>query len=115
MQYILRMAFIQSLSNLISHGINYKRDMEPSPYILSTSPPDSSMELYVLKHKLQVCTIPKTSMKKFCHAIIKVALLPDSRCVINIFELYVKMHAIQMLIFSSEHLFFQSCNCFGSF
>lgn len=73
------MAFIQSLSQFISSGISYRRDPAPSPYILSTSPPDASMELYVLEHRLQVCFIPKNAIADFCHAIMKIALLPDSR------------------------------------
>jgi len=75
------MAFITSLSQLISSGITtYKRGTpDPSPYILSTSPPDNTMELYVLKHKLQVCSIPKSCIKDFTHAIIKIALLSESR------------------------------------
>lgn len=77
------MAFIQSLSQFISSGISYRRDPAPSPYILSTSPPDASMELYVLEHRLQVCFIPKNAIADFCHAIMKIALLPDSRYIFS--------------------------------
>lgn len=75
------MAFLtKSLSQFISSGIPpYKRDPVPSPYILSTSPPDSSMELYVLEHRLQVCSIPKTAISHFCHSLIKISLLSGAR------------------------------------
>lgn len=73
------MAFIQSLSHFISSGISYRRDSSPSPYVLSTSPPDSTMELYLLEHRLQVCAIAKSDIQYFCYAIIKIALLPEAR------------------------------------
>ena len=75
------MAFIQSLSQFISSGMSTVRrePQQPSPYILSTSPPDATMELYVLEHKVYVCSIPKDIISHFCLAIIKIALLPNSR------------------------------------
>jgi len=75
------MAFLtKSLSQFISSAtIPYKRDPIPSPYILSTSPPDSSMELYVLEHRLHVCFIQKSSMREFCHSLIKISLLSGAR------------------------------------
>lgn len=73
------MAFITSLSQFITSGISYTKDPNASPYILSSSPPDNTMELYVLEHKLHVLSIPKDEIKHFCHACIRVALLPESR------------------------------------
>jgi hypothetical protein len=74
------MAFITSLSQFITSGISYnKHEPAPSPYILSSSPPDNTMELYVLEHRLQVCSIPKDVIRDFCHPIINIALLPNSR------------------------------------
>ena len=39
----------------------------------------SPMELYVLEHVLEVCSIPKHAIKEFTHSLIKIAFLPDSR------------------------------------
>eukprot|EP00112_Aurelia_sp_Birch-Aquarium-sp1_P016664 Seg38.3 transcript_id=Seg38.3/GoldUCD/mRNA.D3Y31 product="Cytosolic arginine sensor for mTORC1 subunit 1" protein_id=Seg38.3/GoldUCD/D3Y31 len=38
----------------------------------------SPMELYVLEHRLEVCSIPKHAIKEFTHSLIKIAFLPDS-------------------------------------
>ena len=84
------MAFLtKSLSQFISSGIQYKSEAVPSPYILSTSPPDSSMELYVLEHRLQVCFIPKTAITEFCHSLIKISLLCGARLVFFLMFLFV--------------------------
>ena len=91
--YTYSMAFIQSLSHFISSGISYRRDSSPSPYVLSTSPPDSTTELYLLEHRLQVCAIAKSDIQYFCHAIIKIALLPEARfvaLVLSLFFIYKK-------------------------
>lgn len=41
----------------------------------------SPMELYVLEHQLEVCSIPKHAIKEFTHSLIQIAFLPDSRLV----------------------------------
>lgn len=46
--------------------------------ILSTSPTDTPVELYVLQHQLQICSVPREQISSFTHAIIKIALLSDS-------------------------------------
>ena len=50
-----------------------------APQLLSTSPTDTPVELYVLPHHLHICSIPKTKINLFTHSLIKVAFLPDSR------------------------------------
>lgn len=72
--------FTKSISHLIgSNYYNSRNTEETSPYILGTSPPDSSMELYILDNKLQVCSCPKEKINEFCYPLLKIALLPDSR------------------------------------
>lgn len=43
---------------------------------VQSNPP---MELYVLEHRLEVCSIPKQSIKDFTHSLIKIAFLSNSR------------------------------------
>lgn len=45
---------------------------------LATSPTDTPVELYVLHHKLQICSIAHSDIPKFTHAIIKASLLQSS-------------------------------------
>ena len=45
---------------------------------VQSNPP---MELYVLEHRLEVCSIPKQSIKDFTHSLIKIAFLSNSRLV----------------------------------
>lgn len=71
--------YINTLSQFIKGGISYHKEPYCSPYILSSSPPDTTLELYVLDPKLEVFQIPKGAIKEFTHAIIDVALRPDSR------------------------------------
>ena len=84
----------KSLSHIM--GSSYYNNKTPisSPYILGTSPPDSTMELYILDNRLQVCSCPREKMSTLCHSIIKMALLPDSRFVffikLSCFEIYLK-------------------------
>ena len=47
-------------------------------YFLATSPTDTPVELYVLHHSLQICSIPRETIPTFTHAIIKVSLLESS-------------------------------------
>jgi len=39
----------------------------------------SQLELYLLEHQLEVCSIPKSAIRDLTYPIIKIALLPDSR------------------------------------
>eukprot|EP00794_Sanderia_malayensis_P014181 gene14181-15660_t len=48
----------------------------PSVEELYSNPP---MELYVLEHRLEVCSIPKHIINEFTHSLIKIAFLADSR------------------------------------
>lgn len=68
----------KSLSQIMGSSY-YNKTPVSSPYILGTSPPDSTMELYILDNRLQVCLCPREKMSTLCHSIIKMALLPDSR------------------------------------
>jgi hypothetical protein len=72
--------FTKSLSQIIGSSY-YSKASVTSPYILGTSPPDGSMELYILDNKLQVCSCPREKISTLCHSIINMALLPDSRFV----------------------------------
>ena len=42
---------------------------------------NSRMELYILEHHLEICSIPKDAIKDFAYILIKTAFLPDSRFV----------------------------------
>ena len=44
----------------------------------------SPMDLYVLEHQLEVCSIPKDAVKDFIYPLIKIAFLPDSRLVLTL-------------------------------
>ena len=71
----------KSLSQIIGSSY-YSKTPSQSPYILGTSPPDSTMELYILDNRLQVCSCPCEKISLLCHSIIKMALLPESRFVV---------------------------------
>jgi len=97
------MAFLtKSLSQFISSGIPhpYKTDPVPSPYILSTSPPDSSMEIYVLEHRLRVCFIDKTAITQYCHPIIKISLLAGVRP--KFFSMTETKHGYTLILTDSD-------------
>ena len=47
-------------------------------FVLATSPTDTPVELYVLRHKLQICSYDITELTRFVHAIIKISLLESS-------------------------------------
>ena len=49
------------------------------------SPP---MDLYVLEHQLEVCSIPVGAVKDFTHALIKIVFLPESRLVLHFFLIF---------------------------
>ena len=74
--------FTKSISQIIGSSYYNKTPETGSQYILGTSPPDGSMELYILDNKLQVCSCPREKIPLLCHSIIRMALLPDSRLVI---------------------------------
>ena len=52
----------------------------------------SPMELYVLEHILEVCSIPKHAIKEFTHSLIKIAFLPDSRYTYLTFDFQLIEH-----------------------
>eukprot|EP00111_Clytia_hemisphaerica_P012812 TCONS_00037670-protein len=70
--------FTKSISQIIGSSYYNKTPEAGSQYILGTSPPDGSMELYILDNKLQVCSCPREKIPLLCHSIIQMALLPDS-------------------------------------
>jgi len=95
------MAFLtKSLSQFISSGIPYKADPVPSPYILSTSPPDSSMEIYVLEHRLRVCFIEKNAITEYCHSLIKISLLSGARP--KFFSMTETKHGYTLIVTDSD-------------
>jgi len=47
-------------------------------YFLATSPTDTPVELYILHHSLQICSIDRENIPTFTHAIIKASLLESS-------------------------------------
>ena len=53
-------------------------DGELKGYFLATSPTDTPVELYVLHHRLQICSIAHENIAKFTHAIIRASLLESS-------------------------------------
>lgn len=57
---------------------NFAMDGVQNGYFLATSPTDTPVELYVLHHRLQVCSIARENISKFTHAIIKASLLESS-------------------------------------
>lgn len=54
-------------------------DMIGNGFGLATSPTDTLVELYVLHHKLQICSIQREEISRFTHPLIKISLLEGSK------------------------------------